>query len=99
MLNHLDEIIADNGGRVYPAKDARMSAQSFQHFYPQWQDFAQYVDPQFFLELLAARHPRGQTRGRERMRRILVVGATSAIAQETSKRFAAAGDSLFFSGA
>ncbi len=29
------------------------------------------------------------------MRRILVVGATSAIAQETSKRFASAGDSLF----
>ncbi len=29
------------------------------------------------------------------MRRILIVGATSAIAQEVSKRFASAGDSLF----
>jgi hypothetical protein len=32
---------------MYPAKDARMSARHFQHFYPQWQDFARYIDPAF----------------------------------------------------
>ena len=47
LLEHLDEVIAEGGGRVYPAKDARMSASSFQRFYPQWQDFSKYVDPQF----------------------------------------------------
>ncbi len=47
LLNQLDEVIADSGGRVYPAKDARMSPESFRRFYPQWQEFSQYVDPQF----------------------------------------------------
>ena len=32
---------------MYPAKDARMSAAHFQQFYPQWQDFARYIDPNF----------------------------------------------------
>jgi hypothetical protein len=32
---------------MYPAKDARMSAPHFQKFYPQWQDFARYIDPGF----------------------------------------------------
>ena len=35
------------GGAVYPAKDARMSARSFQTFYPQWKEFVQYIDPNF----------------------------------------------------
>lgn len=47
FLDRLDKIVRDNGGRVYPAKDARMSAASFQAFYPNWQDFAQYIDPKF----------------------------------------------------
>jgi len=33
------------GGRLYPAKDAAMTAPQFQAFYPQWQHFAQYRDP------------------------------------------------------
>ena len=33
------------GGRLYPAKDARMTALQFQAFYPQWQRFARYKDP------------------------------------------------------
>jgi hypothetical protein len=32
---------------MYPAKDARMTAQQFQAFYPQWERFAPYVDPAF----------------------------------------------------
>jgi hypothetical protein len=47
LLNQLDKIIAQTGGAVYPAKDARMSAQSFQTFYPQWKQFAQHIDPHF----------------------------------------------------
>ena len=47
LLNHLDEIILSHQGRIYPAKDARMSAKTFQLSYPNWQDFAKYIDVKF----------------------------------------------------
>lgn len=47
LLDRLDGIVRAVGGAVYPAKDARMSAYSFQTYYPQWTEFATYVDPQF----------------------------------------------------
>jgi FAD/FMN-containing dehydrogenase len=47
LLDDLDSVVRASGGAVYPAKDARMSAESFQAFYPQWQDFARFIDPQF----------------------------------------------------
>jgi hypothetical protein len=47
FLDNLDRIVRDSGGAVYPAKDAHMSAESFQAFYPNWQDFARYIDPKF----------------------------------------------------
>ncbi len=47
LLDDLDTIVRHFNGAVYPAKDARMSAASFQQFYPRWQAFTQYVDPHF----------------------------------------------------
>jgi FAD/FMN-containing dehydrogenase len=47
LLERLDQIVADAGGAVYPAKDARMSAASFQRFFPQWESFASQIDPKF----------------------------------------------------
>jgi hypothetical protein len=47
LLNELDKIVIQSGGAVYPAKDARMSAESFQSFFPQWKQFAQHIDPHF----------------------------------------------------
>jgi len=47
LLERLDGIVRDAGGSVYPAKDARMSAASFQAYFPQWKDFAKHVDPKF----------------------------------------------------
>ena len=47
LLDSLDEILESAGGRLYPAKDGRMSAASFQRQYPGWRNFAQYKDPQF----------------------------------------------------
>jgi FAD/FMN-containing dehydrogenase len=47
LLEELDAIVRQYNGAIYPAKDARMSAESFQQFYPRWQEFAQYIDPQF----------------------------------------------------
>jgi len=46
-LNDLYEVVRDSRGAVYPAKDARMSPESFQVFFPQWRQFAAYVDPCF----------------------------------------------------
>jgi len=47
LLDALDVLVAEAGGRVYPAKDARMSAESFQHYYPQWKEFSRTIDPRF----------------------------------------------------
>jgi FAD/FMN-containing dehydrogenase len=47
LLDDLDAIVRQSGGAVYPAKDARMSAQSFQAYFPRWQEFARYKDPKF----------------------------------------------------
>lgn len=47
LLETLDEITREAGGAVYPAKDARMSAASFQHYFPKWREFSEFVDPRF----------------------------------------------------
>jgi FAD/FMN-containing dehydrogenase len=47
LLDELDTIVRQSGGAVYPAKDARMSAENFQAFFPKWREFARYVDPHF----------------------------------------------------
>jgi FAD/FMN-containing dehydrogenase len=47
LLEALDEITRRVGGAVYPAKDARMSARSFQQYFPAWREFQRYVDPHF----------------------------------------------------
>jgi FAD/FMN-containing dehydrogenase len=47
LFNELDTLVRQNKGVVYPAKDARMSASSFQAYFPEWEAFAQYIDPQF----------------------------------------------------
>jgi FAD/FMN-containing dehydrogenase len=47
LCDRLAAITAEHGGKMYPAKDARMSAAHFQQFYPQWKDFVRYIDPAF----------------------------------------------------
>jgi FAD/FMN-containing dehydrogenase len=47
LLDELDAIVRRYNGSVYPAKDARMSAESFQQFYPRWQEFSRHIDPHF----------------------------------------------------
>ena len=47
LVDRLARITLDYGGRMYSAKDARMTPEQFQAFYPQWQEFARYVDPGF----------------------------------------------------
>ncbi len=45
LFDRLAEQTREMGGRLYPAKDARMTAAQFQSFYPQWREFAAYRDP------------------------------------------------------
>jgi len=45
LFEQLDRQVMEAGGAVYPAKDARMSAAAFQHYFPQWRTFSQYRDP------------------------------------------------------
>ena len=47
LLEYLDDMVVEANGRVYPCKDARMSPKNFKHYYPQWETFAQQVDPRF----------------------------------------------------
>ena len=45
LFSQLDAIVSAAGGRIYPAKDARMPAHLFQSGYPQWEQFIPYRDP------------------------------------------------------
>jgi FAD/FMN-containing dehydrogenase len=51
LVDRLADITAEFGGRIYPAKDACMSAAHFQQFYPQWEQWAAYIDPAFSSSL------------------------------------------------
>jgi FAD/FMN-containing dehydrogenase len=51
LLERLDDLVFKAGGRIYLAKDARMSASHFQRFYPQWQALEQQRDPMFSSSL------------------------------------------------
>jgi hypothetical protein len=46
-LPRLDEIVATAGGRLYPAKDARMEGAFFRKCFPQWGELAPFIDPRF----------------------------------------------------
>jgi FAD/FMN-containing dehydrogenase len=47
LLEELDAIVREAGGAVYPAKDARMSPESFRSFFPQLGRFTVQRDPKF----------------------------------------------------
>ena len=47
LLDRLDRIVIDAGGRIYPAKDGRMSAETFRAGYPRWQALEALRDPLF----------------------------------------------------
>ena len=45
LLERLDTIVGEARGRLYLAKDARMSRGLFEAGYPQWREFSAYRDP------------------------------------------------------
>jgi FAD/FMN-containing dehydrogenase len=60
LLDRLARITLEHGGRMYSAKDARMTAEQYQAFYPQWKGFERYIDPSFdsaFWQRVTGRRP------------------------------------------
>jgi FAD/FMN-containing dehydrogenase len=47
LLDRLDDVVADLGGAVYPAKDARMPGRRFREYFPAWEAFSSFIDPNF----------------------------------------------------
>ena len=45
LVERLADMTREFGGRLYPAKDAAMTAAQFQTFYPQWEQLARFRDP------------------------------------------------------
>ena len=44
LFKNLDKIVTHNGGRIYPAKDSRMSSQTFKTSFPKYEEFKNYID-------------------------------------------------------
>lgn len=47
LLERLDAIVVAAGGKIYPAKDGRMSAATFRAGYPRWRELEALRDPLF----------------------------------------------------
>jgi len=58
LFRELDRIVRDAGGRLYPAKDACMSAEDFARGYPRLDEFRQHLDPGFESEFWKRMNPK-----------------------------------------
>jgi FAD/FMN-containing dehydrogenase len=47
LLNELDFLVRSSGGAIYPAKDARMSNETFCSSFPKFNEFSNLIDPAF----------------------------------------------------
>lgn len=47
LFRELDAVVSDHGGRLYPAKDGRMSREMFAQGHPRLAEFLPWVDPAF----------------------------------------------------
>jgi FAD/FMN-containing dehydrogenase len=47
QFERLEKLAVEAGGALYPAKDARMSAETFARSYPRLSEFERFVDPAF----------------------------------------------------
>ena len=72
LLDRLDQVVLEHGGRIYLTKDARMSAHTFRSGYPalkQWQQIAAEHDPEGRWQSTQSQrlsiHPAARTLARE----------------------------------
>ncbi|HEV7690857.1 MAG TPA: FAD-binding oxidoreductase [Hyphomonadaceae bacterium] len=45
LMSDLDAIVSEAGGRLYPAKDGRISGEMFRSGFPKFQEFSAHIDP------------------------------------------------------
>lgn len=45
LLDDLDQVLASAGGALYPAKDGRMSPETYAASFPRWRELREYLDP------------------------------------------------------
>ena len=74
---------------------------AFQTFYPQWQEFARYIDPSFSSGFWQRVTGRGLSMSKDKSfpSRVLVLGATSAIAEATLRQLRERGVTFLSGGA
>ena len=89
FLEEMDAVVRLYGGAVYPAKDARMSSETFRAGFPRAAEFATHARPGLPLAVLGAR-----VAVRTEPRRVLILGATSGIAQAVAREYARRGAKL-----
>ena len=93
LLDELDQMVINYGGRIYLSKDVRMSESTFKRSYSRWENFVKIrkqagADKLFHsLQINTIRTIK--------MKKILIIGATSAIAEATARLFAQRGDRLY----
>lgn len=46
-IEEADKLVRQAGGRLYPAKDSRMSPEMFEFSYPNFREFEKYIDPKY----------------------------------------------------
>lgn len=105
LLNRLEAITCAAGGRIYPAKDSVMSKAAFAEGYPRHEDFLKHVDPAASsgfarrVGLLPIPSQNGITRMQtDASTRVAIFGATSGIAVECARLYAARGARLVLAG-
>ncbi len=47
LFKDLERMTVEAGGALYPAKDACMQPESYKKCYPEWENFAKFIDPAF----------------------------------------------------
>jgi FAD/FMN-containing dehydrogenase/short-subunit dehydrogenase len=107
FLAQLEQVVIQAGGRIYPAKDAAMSAASFRQGYPQISKFGEHIDPKFSSALARRLALTPATRSEPAPimvsstpsnRTVAIFGATSDIAMAVARLCAQAGDLLVLVG-
>lgn len=64
LLDRLDALVAESGGALYPAKDARMSPEMFARSFPRLDEFRPFVDPAFSSSFWRRVRGAAQAKGR-----------------------------------
>lgn len=76
LFERIDAIVREVGGRIYPAKDARMPVDLFESGFPALNEFIKFRDPNIWSTGITTTD--GEVRSGSK-KHIVIVGATSSI--------------------